>query len=404
MAERGVELWRGGGGAGDERAALPAASGSLRGTGCGGADRSAARPGLGPAGAGRSDRVAAGAVPDALLRLHRQALSRAAAGGAQVRAGYGWTKRALHAAGLVRPAPKRSAHRKKRPRRPVPGMMLHQDGSKHRGCRRGRQIDLIVTMDDATSEIYSAFLVEEEGTDSSLRGLLETYGPPAPGLLCTLYTDRGSHYFPTPEAGGKVALVSSPKSAGHWPSSASSTSRPTRRKPAAAWSACSAPSRAGCTRTGLAGIDPSRRPTASSPRFSCPITTPASRCRGRAGQRLRALRGRPGRHPLRAGRARPSAMTTACAIGAGAADPAQLAPAPLRQGQGPRPRLPGWNRSPSSTARAASPATSPMGTSRTSRRRSNPPPKPARRRARWTCWTTLRVAHNPTGPTAAADI
>jgi len=121
---------------------------------------------------------------------------------------YGWTKSVLHASGLVRPAPKRSAHRKKRPRRPVPGMMLHQDGSKHLWLPAlGRQIDLIVTMDDATSELYSAFLVEEEGTDSSFRGLLETFTAPLDGprgLPCSLYTDRGSHYFPTPEAGGKV--------------------------------------------------------------------------------------------------------------------------------------------------------------------------------------------------------
>ena len=84
---------------------------------------------------------------------------------------YGWTRNVLHASGLVRPAPKRSAHRKKRPRRPVPGMMLHQDGSRHLWLPAlDRQVDLIVTMDDATSEIYSAFLVEEEGTDSSFRG------------------------------------------------------------------------------------------------------------------------------------------------------------------------------------------------------------------------------------------
>ena len=116
---------------------------------------------------------------------------------------YGWTKSVLHASGLVRPAPKRSAHRKKRPRRPVPGMLLHQDASKHLWLPAlERQVDLVVTMDDATSEIYSAFLVEEEGTDSSFQGLLETIR--AMGLPCSLYTDRGSHYFATPEAGGKV--------------------------------------------------------------------------------------------------------------------------------------------------------------------------------------------------------
>ena len=116
---------------------------------------------------------------------------------------YGWTKSVLHACGLVRPAPKRSAHRKKRPRRPVPGMMLHQDGSRHLWLAAlGRQVDLIVTMDDATNEVYSAFLVEEEGTASTLRALLETFT--AQGLPCALYTDRGSHYFHTPVQGGRV--------------------------------------------------------------------------------------------------------------------------------------------------------------------------------------------------------
>ena len=119
-------------------------------------------------------------------------------------ASYGWTKSVLHAAGLVRPALKRSAHRKKRPRRPMSGMMLHQDGSRHLWLPAlERQIDLIVTMDDATSEIYSAFFVEEEGTASTFRALHEVVE--RHGVFCALYTDRGSHYFVTPEAGGKVA-------------------------------------------------------------------------------------------------------------------------------------------------------------------------------------------------------
>lgn len=118
-------------------------------------------------------------------------------------ASYGWTKSVLQAAGLVRPAVKRSAHRKRRPRRPLVGMLLHQDGSRH--CwlpALERQIDLIVTMDDATSEIYSAFFVDEEGTASSFRGLHEAIA--RHGLFCALYTDRGSHYFHTPKAGAKV--------------------------------------------------------------------------------------------------------------------------------------------------------------------------------------------------------
>ena len=60
--------------------------------------------------------------------------------------GYTVTKLALHAAGLVRKAPKRSAHRKKRPRRPLPGMLLHQDGSRHPWIEGLPAMDLIVTM------------------------------------------------------------------------------------------------------------------------------------------------------------------------------------------------------------------------------------------------------------------
>jgi transposase len=118
--------------------------------------------------------------------------------------GYTVTRLALHAAGLVRPAPKRSAHRKKRPRRPMPGMMLHQDASRFAWLPgEARQHDLVVTLDDATSEVYSAFLVEEEGTHSTFRALAEVIGKK--GLFCSLYTDRGSHYFTTPKAGGKVS-------------------------------------------------------------------------------------------------------------------------------------------------------------------------------------------------------
>jgi transposase len=117
--------------------------------------------------------------------------------------GYTVTRLALHAAGLVRPAPRRSAHRKKRPRRPLPGMMLHQDASRFAWLPGdARQYDLVVTLDDATSEICSAFLVAEEGTASTFRALAEVIA--TKGLFCALYTDRGSHYFHTPEAGGKV--------------------------------------------------------------------------------------------------------------------------------------------------------------------------------------------------------
>jgi len=119
-----------------------------------------------------------------------------------LRRGYTWTKTVLQGGGLIEKAPRRGAHRRKRPRRPMAGMMLHQDASKHVWIEGLAPLDLVVTMDDASSEIASMFLVEEEGTASSLRGLAETIA--SKGLFCALYTDRGSHYFFTPEAGGKV--------------------------------------------------------------------------------------------------------------------------------------------------------------------------------------------------------
>lgn len=118
--------------------------------------------------------------------------------------GYTVTRLALHGAGLTKPAPRRSAHRKKRPRRPLIGMMLHQDASRFAWLPGdARQYDLVVTLDDATSAIYSAFLVEEEGTASSFRGIGEAIE--RHGLFCELYTDRGSHYFHTPKAGEAVS-------------------------------------------------------------------------------------------------------------------------------------------------------------------------------------------------------
>ena len=100
-------------------------------------------------------------------------------------------------------AKRRGAHRRKRERKPFEGMMLHQDGSRAEWLASEPALDLIVTMDDATSTIYSAFLVEEEGTASTFRACLEVFAEQ--GLPSSLYTARGSHYFYTPEAGGKVA-------------------------------------------------------------------------------------------------------------------------------------------------------------------------------------------------------
>ena len=115
--------------------------------------------------------------------------------------GYTWVKNSLQAQGIVVRAKRRGAHRRKRERRPLPGMMLHQDGSRH-AWLAGSQCDLIITMDDATSEAYSAFLIDEEGTMSSFMGVQAVIE--RRGLFSSLYVDRGSHYWLTPKAGAKV--------------------------------------------------------------------------------------------------------------------------------------------------------------------------------------------------------
>lgn len=116
---------------------------------------------------------------------------------------YNWCRSQLHEAGLVRKSKRGGPHRRRRERKPMQGMMLHQDASTHAWIEDlGYNVDLIVTMDDATSEITSCFLAPQEGTMTSLQGIKETILKK--GLFCSLYTDRGSHYAYTPEAGGKV--------------------------------------------------------------------------------------------------------------------------------------------------------------------------------------------------------
>ncbi len=94
----------------------------------------------------------------------------------------------------MKKARRRGAYRKRRPRRPLPRMLVFQDDSPFRWLpAMGRDLDLIATMDEATGEVYLAFLVEEEGTWSSIRGLDETIA--AKGLFAAFYADRGGHYF-----------------------------------------------------------------------------------------------------------------------------------------------------------------------------------------------------------------
>src|SRR6266567_1821961 len=120
----------------------------------------------------------------------------------QIALSYSWVKGVLQGAGLVARGRKRGVHRKRRERRPLPGMLLHIDGSRHQWFQDERWYDLIVILDDATSEIYYAQLVEEESTATVMAGLKEVIE--RKGVFCALYSDRGSHFWLTPKVGGKV--------------------------------------------------------------------------------------------------------------------------------------------------------------------------------------------------------
>jgi transposase len=119
-----------------------------------------------------------------------------------LRLSYTWVKLALQGAGLVRKARKRGVHRKRRPPRPLPGMLLHLDGSHHQWFQDERWYDLIEVLDDATNETYYAQLVEEESTCTVMAALKEVIA--RKGRFCALYSDRASHFFDTPKAGGPV--------------------------------------------------------------------------------------------------------------------------------------------------------------------------------------------------------
>jgi hypothetical protein len=115
---------------------------------------------------------------------------------------YSWVKAALQTAGLVKRHKKPGSHRKRRPRRALAGMMLHIDGSDHSWFSDERRHELIVILDDATSEIYYAQLVEAESTCTVMNALREVIE--IQGLFCSLYSDRAGHFFVTPKRGERV--------------------------------------------------------------------------------------------------------------------------------------------------------------------------------------------------------
>ena len=169
--------------------------------------------------------------------------------------GYTWTKLHLQWAGVVAKAPRKGAHRRKRERRPLPGMMAHQSlPPRRRGTARGMPgsrasppLDLIVTLDDATGAIYSAFLVEEEGTASTFRALKEVF--PQHGLPMSLYTDPGRITFTPRKLAAKSTAAIRPRSGGPWANSGSSPSGPIHPRRAGARSGRSTRFRTGWSRS-----------------------------------------------------------------------------------------------------------------------------------------------------------
>ena len=159
-----------------------------------------------------SKRRASGAEVDHVVALYKSSFAgwnvahfhskyKAETGGAR---SYSWLKTVLQGAGVVRASRRRGKHRIKRERAPLPGMLVHQDASTHRWVAQ-EVWDLVVTMDDATGAHTSMFFCDQEGTASSFHGIGQTIA--RYGLFASLYSDRGSHYFTTPEAGGKVDKV-----------------------------------------------------------------------------------------------------------------------------------------------------------------------------------------------------
>ena len=329
--------------------------------------------------------------------------------------GYTTTRLWLQKSGAVAAAAKRGAHRRKRPRRAMVGMMLHQDGSTHAWLVGQPALDLVLTLDDATSAIYSAVLVDQEGTASTFRGLTEVIE--RHGLFIELYTDRGSHYFLTPAAGGKVSKTQltqvgrALKQLGIGHIAAYSPQARGRCERAFRTLRVAAPSpqepiardrgRTGCRRScGWPGSPPSRPPTATCARSTCLSTTRASpsapTSRPRPSWRRRPSCGATCSASRRSAR---SATTIACAGRA-----ACCRSRPARCGR-------------TSSGRRCGCTPIPTARSRSSRARTVSPPsrrRPSRRPRSWPrdhrdaakpvdLWTALRPAHNPTGPTTAAN-
>ena len=252
---------------------------------------------------------------------------------------YNWLRLSLQAHGRRRAAPRRGAHRRKRSRRALPGMMLHQDGSSHEWVP-GRWWDLIVTMDDATSDIYSAFFVAEEGTMSSFQGVSEAIR--AKGLFCSLYADRASHYWNTPEAGGKVDK-DTPTQVGRALAQLGIELIPAYVARGKGALGAHVRHLAEAPAPGTQARRHHRHGRGQPlPQGGLPATTQRPlRDPGRGpGHRLRPLHRRARRHPVHPRGTHRLKRQHGALQAPGTSDPRRPPPPPLRQGQGPRPRIP----------------------------------------------------------------
>ena len=177
---------------------------------------------------------------------------------------------------------KRGVHRKRRERRPLPGMMLHIDGSEHQWFQDERKHDLIVILDDATSEIYYAQLALKETTFTVMAGLRAVIEQK--GLFCSLYSDRGAHFWLTPKSGGKVDYERPTQVGRAMKELGVHMIRPTLRRRGVARNATSPPGRDGCRRScDCAGSELWKRPTSFSTIATSPSSTAALQFRQRSG-------------------------------------------------------------------------------------------------------------------------
>ena len=162
---------------GHQRADLSPVAGSLRRRRCCGLLDRRARPSLEPARAGRSERARAELYRVRYAGFISQHFHHKLCEQHGFRMRYTWTELRLQAAGLIAKAPRRVAHRQKRPRRPLRGMLLHQNGSPHRWLPAlDAPLDLIATLDDATSRGRTLARPPQVGYDRALAAKEGSHG------------------------------------------------------------------------------------------------------------------------------------------------------------------------------------------------------------------------------------